>query len=236
MFIISSITAKTPSKGSKDACIIILKPVKDIAYTNKIFVKITFSNNTEKTVRILKPFNTKGVYLNTLWFNCRKLVDNKILSSSKVINKTNSNLNEKLFEYVPLAPKESFSMILNISKLLKPKLPPGQYVISLIYNNEYGMNCIKEPLQSNELLLKIIEQDEAMKPSYISKTEAHKIAKKAHKMNYDKSIPPLITLQDGIYTVTFRVKLPKGVRGPNYAAQVKIDAKTGKVVEVLAGR
>ena len=54
-------------------------------------------------------------------------------------------------------------------------------------------------------------------------------------MNYDKSQEIRIYLAGGIYTIIFPIKLPPGALGPDYAAKIEIDAKSGKVISVMAG-
>jgi hypothetical protein len=49
----------------------------------------------------------------------------------------------------------------------------------------------------------------------------------------DDSTPEVV--EQGHYVVTFPRSDPPGTRGPDYHAQVTIDAVTGEVVELLGG-
>ena len=78
---------------------------------------------------------------------------------------------------------------------------------------------------------------ELASPEMISKEEALDIAKKRiHRhADYVKSLAIRVELQGAVYIVTFPFYLPPGTRGPDYAARVWIDAKTGAVLKILAG-
>lgn len=71
----------------------------------------------------------------------------------------------------------------------------------------------------------------------ISRSGAVDIARKLIKgtVSYDKNLPVDVKLKDGRYRVTFPVSLPKGTRGPDYAARVTIDGMSGKVLKALSG-
>ena len=77
--------------------------------------------------------------------------------------------------------------------------------------------------------------EEPPRSEYISREKALEIARKANMMNYDKSQEIRIYLAGGIYTIIFPIKLPPGALGPDYAAKIEIDAKSGKVISVMAG-
>ncbi len=71
----------------------------------------------------------------------------------------------------------------------------------------------------------------------ISKDEAIEIAKKAIKGNItpQENCPIEVNQKNGKHVVTFVYVLPPGTRGPDFAAQVTVDSKSGKVEEILAG-
>ena len=75
------------------------------------------------------------------------------------------------------------------------------------------------------------------KPKIYSPQQALEIAYKTigEFKNYDKTAPPTVELKDGIYYVTF--PLPKErlaeSRRSDYAMQIRIEAKSGKVISKL---
>ena len=71
----------------------------------------------------------------------------------------------------------------------------------------------------------------------ISNIEAIIIAKKNidGKIHYDKTKEITVERSDGIIRITFPVELPIGARGPDYAAEVTIDAETGAIIEAYVG-
>jgi uncharacterized membrane protein YkoI len=70
----------------------------------------------------------------------------------------------------------------------------------------------------------------------ISQERALEIARSAIKgrMEYDKTGEIVVELKENQYIVTFPHGIPKtpGLRAPDYAARVWIDAKSGKVLKV----
>lgn len=71
----------------------------------------------------------------------------------------------------------------------------------------------------------------------ITEDEAVAIARQAieGKITPEEDAPIRVEWADNQYIVTFEVILPPGVRGPDFSAQVTIDANTGEVIEILAG-
>lgn len=71
----------------------------------------------------------------------------------------------------------------------------------------------------------------------ISKEEAIQSARTALQGNVDLSPGGGVeVVQRGdVYVVTFTRNDPPGTRGPAYDAQVTVDARTGKVTELLGG-
>jgi len=69
----------------------------------------------------------------------------------------------------------------------------------------------------------------------VQREEAIGIARKAieGRMKYDKNLKVEVRLEQGVYRVTFPIRLPRGVLGPDYAARVWIDARTGKILRLL---
>lgn len=76
------------------------------------------------------------------------------------------------------------------------------------------------------------------KPTIGNSEQALKIAYTAigEFNNYEKSVPPTVELKDGIYYVTFALpkNRPIASRESDYAMQIQIEAKSGKVTKKLA--
>jgi len=73
----------------------------------------------------------------------------------------------------------------------------------------------------------------------IPREQAIAIATKAHNMAYDRSGQIEVELKNGQYIVTFPIdkstKPGTRYRGPDYAARIWLDAKTGEVLEAKVG-
>jgi hypothetical protein len=80
-------------------------------------------------------------------------------------------------------------------------------------------------------------QEPMQEPSMISKAEAIEAARAALQGNVELSPGGgvEVVLQGNVFVVTFTRNDPPGTRGPDYDAQVKVDARTGKVTELLGG-
>jgi hypothetical protein len=81
---------------------------------------------------------------------------------------------------------------------------------------------------------------QAQTDASMSREQAIAIASGAHNMDYDRTAQISVDLTNGQYIVTFPVKKPDlqpGTRwrGPDYAAKIWIDAKTGKVMKAMVG-
>ena len=221
-------------KSNTDMCKINIELIPEAIYKpNRIPIRVIFTNAQEKPIRLLKLTSKKDTYLNALWVTCY---------DKNGLAKTNSGTSfitppgDDLLEYISLNPKDSFCIDVDLNGLLRPPLKPGKYRLELEYHNSYGDKCVKGSVKAeNELAIVIAGPDNEFKKGYFSKEEVIPIAQKAHNMNYDKSKPLEVYLDEGTYTVIFSNKLTPGARVGDYAAKVKIDAKTGKVLQVLAG-
>ena len=83
------------------------------------------------------------------------------------------------------------------------------------------------------------EDDRAVEhePSPISRDEALRIAREAVEgtYEYDHDGEIVVALDGGQYIITFPVDLPEGSLGPDYAARVTIDARSGEIIQLLVG-
>ncbi len=136
---------------------------------------------------------------------------------------------------VKLGPSEKYEMKIELSDLVRPQLKPGKYKLDLEYMPEYGENCWKNVIKAKSALLEINGPDNIMKEGYISRKQALEIAKKENTLKYDRWGTIDVELDEGIYTVTFPIRLPKDTLGPDFASQIVIDAKTGEVISHLIG-
>ncbi len=100
------------------------------------------------------------------------------------------------------------------------------YIVAILTIVFANLNC--------SWLSKDTKQSEVNK--LITEDKAIEIAKKAIQgHNYDKTGKITIELKEEQYIVTFPFKLPPNSLGPDYAARVWIDSKTGKVIKLLSG-
>lgn len=192
------------------------------------FLNIIIYNAENKQQRIFLPKQWSHLFGFFFMVNIEGS-DSMVLPGGKI------SLIPDNYRYIILNPKEMFGIKINLSEIF-PKLKPGKYKIKIQYNNQYGKDCFKGSIEAkNKLTIVIAEPDNKFEQGYISEEQAISIAKKAHHMKYDKTQPLKTSLDEGIYTVIFPNKLPPGAIGGDYAAKIKIDAKTGKVLQVLVG-
>ena len=109
----------------------------------------------------------------------------------------------------------------------------GKYYIQIHYGH-FDLQDKYITLYSSKLIPYLISTKQQDK--IISESEAIDIALKANMLNYDKAGKIRVTLERGIYTVILPFHpLPRNSIGPDFAAKIKIDAKTGKVISIMAG-
>lgn len=111
----------------------------------------------------------------------------------------------------------------------------GRYFIRIHYGY-FDVNKKYIILYSSQLTPYSVSEKQPIQDKNISEDEAKAIAIKANRLNYDKSKDIQVSLKNGIYTVIFPFRtLPPNSIGPDFAAKVEIDAKSGKVLSVMAG-
>jgi uncharacterized membrane protein YkoI len=76
-----------------------------------------------------------------------------------------------------------------------------------------------------------------MRSRRISESEATAIARNAiaGKVDLQDGAPVRVDHRQDRYIVTFVHRLPPGIRGPDYDAEVTIDDQTGEVLKLLGG-
>ncbi|MBO4630436.1 MAG: PepSY domain-containing protein [Lentisphaeria bacterium] len=116
---------------------------------------------------------------------------------------------------------------------LEKNMKAGKYYIQIHYGH-FDLQDKYIILYSSKLIPYLISTKQQDK--IISESEAIDIALKANMLNYDKAGKIRVTLERGIYTVILPCHpLPPNSVGPDFAAKIKIDAKTGKVISIMAG-
>lgn len=119
--------------------------------------------------------------------------------------------------------------------LLEKNVKYGRYFVRIHYGY-FDMSGKYIILYSSELTPYSMSENQHRQNKNISEDEAIAIALKANMLNYDKSGKIKISLKDGVYTVTLpSPPLPPNSLGPDFAAKVEIDAKSGKVLSIMAG-
>lgn len=78
-------------------------------------------------------------------------------------------------------------------------------------------------------------QKDADRASLTLEDQVIDLARKAVGNSMKLQAKARVELKGNQYIVTFGTKLPDGVRGADYEAQVHLSAKTGKVEKVLVG-
>ena len=145
------------------------------------------------------------------------------------------NPESKVSNHVKLEPEGKYGIKLELSELLSPELKPGKYKLELEYTTGLGENSLENVIKAKSAVLEINGPDNIMKEGYISRKQALEIAKKENTIKYDWWGSIDVELDEGIYTVTFPIRLPKNSLGPDFASKIVIDAKTGEVISQIMG-
>lgn len=110
-------------------------------------LRVTFKNISEVQVKILDKFEEKYFYM---WF----IVQIKDENETPLLNLPGSGKISirGVKEYIELNPSEEYSFDINIADILSD-INPGEYRLCLTYKNQYGDDCFKGMLDSNEIAL-----------------------------------------------------------------------------------
>ena len=120
-----------------------------VIYTsNNIEVALIFTNNSTETVALLNHFAPIPVFFEF------KLVkaDGTVVAvpgSGKV------SFYESSMQYVELGPGDVHGIPLNLADVLREQLESGTYSVSVIYKNQYGSNCFKGKVESNQINIQV---------------------------------------------------------------------------------
>ena len=195
-------------------------------------MKLVFHNPNDKPIKLLKPMLEERFIgnLNVLLYD----KNNKYLCSSQSLPLAPNQLKKITFVYIEILPKKNYEIVFDLRRLITTSLEPGVYSMRFEYENKHGADCVKNFVSVNKPTITIDPPDNLMGPGYLSKKKVLDIAKKkANGMAYDRSKPIKISLDEGIYTVTFPFE-PQGRFKTEMWVKYRIDAKSGKVMSVMA--
>jgi hypothetical protein len=199
-------------------------------------ISVNIKNNNSFPIKLLKPFDKKGNFLNSFWFTCTRT--DKKWNSSSIYEQTEELNKLELLEYIEVPPAQEITFTFILNEILTEKLVPGKYTVIMGYNNQLGKNCLTGYTKAkNEVSIVVPEEvEDTPLPDYITKEKALDIAQKTNVIKYDQSQKVKIFLKDGVYTVIFpRKKLQEGTRAGDYASKIEIDARSGKVLSNMFG-
>lgn len=207
-------------------------PLLQEEYTTEedIFIRVRILNRNPFSVRLLKPYDKKGNSLHTFVFGCyaKNYETGAFFPQPK-------NLNPEQLEYIEIQPNQQATFLFHLNKLLYHPFVPGKYKISLEYRNFLGNDCIQGSVTAKNKISLVIKAapEDVQEPDFISKKDALDIALKKNNIRYDKSQKIEVFLKKGIYRVTFPSKQVPLRRGGDFAVQYEIDARTGKILQII---
>ena len=211
-------------------------PINATYTKNHVVLGVTFENVSDKPIRLLRVFKPTPAFfkINSLMNRVNTLV---VVPTPEIEPKAQVKLSQAdSLKYLELEAGESFTAPVDVSELLPPNLKEGLYEISLIYHNEYGVNCFKDTKTTEGVWISIIEEPMEEVAGSISKEKALEIAKKAFAGKTDLKVSIRSTATQFIVTFGGPPKpAPPGVRrtGGDFAAQVYINRLTGVIEKIL---
>lgn len=120
-----------------------------VVYTNNnIEVALIFTNNGTDTVTLLKHFTPPPIFFE---FKIVK-ADGTIIAvpgSGKI------SFPESSMQYVKLAQGDVHVVQISLAEVLKEQLGSGTYSVSVMYKNQYGSDCFKGKVESNQIGIQV---------------------------------------------------------------------------------
>ena len=120
-----------------------------VIYTNNnIEVALTFTNNGTYTVALLKHFTPLPIFFE---FKIVK-ADGTVIAvpgSGKI------SFYESSMQYVKLEEGNVHVLQISLADVLKEQLESGTYSVSVIYKNQYGSDCFKGKVESNQISIQV---------------------------------------------------------------------------------
>lgn len=120
-----------------------------VVYTNNnIEVVLTFTNNGTDTVTLLKHFTPLPIFFE---FKIVKTEGTIIAvpGSGKI------SFYESSMQYVKLEHGGVHVIQISLADVLKEQLGSGTYSVSVIYKNQYGSDCFKGKVESNQISIQV---------------------------------------------------------------------------------
>ena len=213
-----------------DGIDVVFVPSLEHLTSESVHFKVVVINAGDKTVFFTKPLVGRDMII--------RVYDKfgKEQASSPLLIENNSICHgDATREYIPLKPLESWDS--DSYELFSVVYPPicinsnqdlRVVVVCSINNKKYEA----------EVSLRIPSPDLQIRPEYISQNEAmiiaeREIMKQTELWNLIKDVKPDVKCVNGSYRIVYSRSLPRGVRGSTTMASVKIDALTGRVLQML---
>jgi len=193
--------------------------------------KMCFTNAGDKAISILKPVIGRDfvvrVYSKTGDELARSAIQSEYMPNHwKNVNK----------EWISLKPNaiwdsEEYDLFAVVYPVFR--ITPNQTVRAEV---SYSLNGV---MYVTDVLIGIPSHDMVIKPEYISKEKAVELAvAELRRRGFFanallKGIVPDTQCINGVYRVSYSRSVPQGVLGDSLIVSVKVDAKTGKVLQIL---
>ena len=201
----------------------------------RIPLDITFKNQSQREQNILLDCN------NDL-FSFKVFDDKRKELSCGIIRFQGASADGA--KYIAVKPGESRREHIDLGTAACPRISiAGDVQVEVKYRNtRRGNNCFIGDIVAKPVAVAILPPDEKMRPNYISRQRALETAKASlaeslDAAKYDQSIesvlPPVVTLDEGIYEIRFPVVSKPGILRGSSLGEVRIDAQTGKILSII---
>jgi len=133
---------------------LVISTVPGVRYSRDAMpIKVTFSNTSDKSVRILDVFQQREALPVFFRFEIKSANGTyvPIPGGGKI------DLPKNYQRYAELAKGQKYRLTVNLSEYIKPemRLKKGPYTVTLTYSNQYGDRCFQGQLTSNSIQMNL---------------------------------------------------------------------------------
>lgn len=197
--------------------------------SESVHLKVVFTNTSDRAILFLRPLIGRDMIIRVYDKSGEEMA-----CSRRLIENDSRCYGDVPREHIRLKPLEKW---VSDSFELFSVVYPAICINSNQYVRVVVVCSINNKKYEAEVSLNIPPPDLRIRPEYISQADAIKIAeneimKQIELWNLIRDVKPVVKCINGSYRIVYSRPIPRGVRGSSSLASVKIDAMTGRVLQM----
>jgi hypothetical protein len=195
--------------------------------SNALSLKLIFLNFSAQEKNILRP-----VISHDFIFYIKD--ERGLVVAKSEVKKSSEQHRQNKFS---LLPNESLCIEFSLCDFLSIKKLTGEFNIYLEFSDQSSYADSRDFLLFSPLSINLSPESNDNSISFIDAMKAAQeaLSNEMQEIIKKENTPPIVFYMDNVFTVTFPYKSLSAHRGPDFLFRVRIDAKTGKVLSIMAG-